>query len=75
MKRRFRRFGTRQHPAGIGIFPRICHAARCKERKARPRVGFTTARDLSSGETLDVDLRNAINDTRKAGAVADHARE
>jgi imidazolonepropionase-like amidohydrolase len=33
-----------------------------KNAKLNLELGFTTARDLSSGGTADVDLRNAINE-------------
>jgi hypothetical protein len=40
-----------------------------KNAKLNLELGFTTARDLSSGGTADVDLRNAINEGIIPGAA------
>jgi len=65
----------RQSVIGLAFSPGYVTLLAAKNAKLDLESGFTTARDLSSGGTRDVDLPNAINDTRKGGAVADQARE
>jgi hypothetical protein len=51
-------------------FPRhIVTLLAAKNAKLNLESGFTTARDLSSGGTADVDLRNAINEGIIPGAA------
>src|SRR6202023_3612985 len=47
---------------GTPFSPGYVTLVAAKNAKLDLESGFTTARDLSSGRTLDVDLRNAINE-------------